>query len=45
LHEDHEGNIWIGTYVAGLNKMVPQKQNFGLYVSNPAIENGLVTVV
>ena len=41
LYESHDGSIWIGTRLGGLNRFDPDTGMFQHYEHNPALEGGL----
>ncbi len=41
LYEDKDGNIWVGTWGGGLNKLNPLTGNFKRYLYNPENKNGI----
>ncbi|MBQ3658050.1 MAG: response regulator [Bacteroidales bacterium] len=35
IHRDHDGRIWVGTYLKGLSEYHPKTKTFTLYENNP----------
>ncbi len=42
LHEDNEGNIWIGTWGGGLHKLNPEKNTFEVFLADTKVSEGYV---